>query len=146
METLDMTKVKKYGTYAIVGIVVLVAVILLVKYLKKTLGNKLTEAQLEHISQLEIDDKEVGLPATEIQNLVAKLKTAFGKYGWGTDEDSVYDVFKSINTRSELLTLIKEFGVYEDHTLGEWMTKELNNSELEHVTKILSSKGIVYSF
>lgn len=146
MENLDPTKIKKYAGYAILGIIVLVVIIFVVKYLKKTLNNKLTEVQLEHINQLEIDETQVGLPETEIQNLVAKLKTAFGNYGWGTDEDAVYDVFEHINTRSELLKLISKFGVYEDHTLPEWMTKELNNSELEHVTEILSSKGIVYSF
>ena len=136
----------KYAIYTLIGILVIVLVIVILKKTSKTFANAMTQKQQEYINSLEIDEGQVGLPTTQINTLVAKLKTAFGMWGAATDEDAVYDVFETINTRSELLKIISVFGVHKDHTLNEWMTKELNRKELEHVQEILESKGIVYTF
>lgn len=136
----------KYAVIIIAVIAVIVTAIVLWKKFKSNIEDGITEKQLEHINSLEIDDTQISIPQTEMNNLVAKLKTAFGKYGWGTDEQIVYDVFECINNRDELLSLITAFGVHESHTLTEWMNKELNYKELAHVQEILSSKGIVYTF
>lgn len=136
----------KYAIYTLIGILVIVLVVVILKKTSKTFANAMTQKQQEYINSLEIDENQVGLPTTQINTLVAKLKTAFGMWGAATDEDAVYDVFETINTRSELLKIISVFGVHKDHTLNEWMTKELNQKELEHVQEILESKGIVYTF
>lgn len=136
----------KYAIYTLIGILVIVLVVVILKKTRKTFTNAMTQKQQEYINSLEIDEDQVGLPTTQINTLVAKLKTAFGMWGAATDEDAVYDVFETINTRSELLKIISVFGVHKDHTLNEWMTKELNQKELEHVQEILESKGIVYTF
>lgn len=136
----------KYGIYTLIGILVIVLVVVILKKTSKTFANAMTQKQQEYINSLEIDEGQIGLPTTQINTLVAKLKTAFGMWGAATDEDAVYDVFETINTRSELLKIISVFGVHKDHTLNEWMTKELNRKELEHVQEILESKGIVYTF
>ena len=136
----------KYAIYTLIGILVIVLIVVILKKTSKTFANAMTQKQQEYINSLEIDEDQVGLPTTQINTLVAKLKTAFGMWGAATDEDAVYDVFETINTRSELLKIISVFGVHEDHTLNEWMTKELNQKELEHVQKILEAKGIVYTF
>lgn len=143
---IDTNKLIKYGGYAILALVVIIVIVAAIKIVKGFLGNELTRAQQEHINSLEIKENEVTVPNTEMQNYVAKLKAAFGSYGWGTDEDAVYEVFEALNSRSDVLSLINAFGVYEGHTLPEWMNKELNSSELKHVQQILSSKGIVYQF
>ena len=142
----DTKELIKYGSYVLLALFVVVIVIAIIRISKKFLSSELTEAQQQYINSKEIDEKEVAIPKTEMLNLVAKLKTAFGSYGWGTDEDAVYDVFETLNNRSEVLALVNAFGVYEEHTLGEWMNKELNSEELEHVQNILASKGIVYTF
>lgn len=136
----------KYAIYTLIGILVIVLVVVILKKTSKTFANAMTQKQQEYINSLEIDENQVGLPTTQINTLVAKLKTAFGIWGAATDEDAVYDVFETINTRSELLKIISVFGVHKDHTLNEWMTKELNQKELQHVQEILESKGIVYTF
>lgn len=136
----------KYAIYTLIGILVIVLVVVILKKTSKTFANAMTQKQQEYINSLEIDEDQIGLPTTQINTLVAKLKTAFGMWGAATDEDAVYDVFETINTRSELLKIISVFGVHKDHTLNEWMTKELNQKELEHVQEILESKGIVYTF
>ena len=142
-ETKDIVK---YGSYVLLALLVVIVIIAIVRISKKFLSSELTEAQQQHINSKEINENEVSIPKTEMLNLVAKLKTAFGKYGWGTDEDAVYDVFEALNNRSEVLALVNAFGVYQEHTLGEWMNEELNSEELEHVQNILASKGIVYTF
>lgn len=146
MPDIDTNKLIKYGSYALLALLVIIVIVAAIKIVKKFLGNELTEAQQKHINSLEIVENELTVPTSEVNSLVAKLKTAFGSYGWATDEDAVYDVFNALNSRSDLLNLINAFGVYEDHTLSEWMNEELNRKELAHVQEILASKGIVYTF
>lgn len=145
-QSIDYNKLIKYGSYVLLALLVIIVIVAAIKIVKGFLGNELTQAQQEHINSLEIKESEVTVPNTEMQNYVAKLKAAFGSYGWATDEDAVYDVFEAMQSRSDVLALINAFGVYEDHTLPEWMNEELNSKELEHVQQILSSKGIAYQF
>ena len=140
----DKTKI---AVWSAIGIVVLVLLIyLLVKFTKvgKTISEKITAAQNEKIFANEIDLDEVTNTKAQRETLIAKLKTAFGLYGWGTDEDSVYEVFEALDTRSDVLSLYKEFGIYEGHSLTEWINKELSLEERQHVQEILNSKGITY--
>lgn len=146
MQDINFNTLKKYGIYAAIVVIIVIAAIAIYKISKKFLVNELNQAQQEHINSLEIIQNEVSIPNAEMSNLVAKLKAAFGNWGWGTDEDAVYDVFESVNSRSDVLALVNAFGVYDDHTLNEWMNKELNSEELAHVQEILASKGIVYIF
>ena len=145
-EKLDKEKLIKYGIYAVIAIIVIVIVFAIIKKFSKTVNNKLTEQQQEYINSLEIDETEISIPGAQMNSLIAKLKQAFGKYGYATDEEMVYQVFETLNNRSELLQLISQFGVYEGHTLGEWMNKELSKTELTHIQEILALKGIVYTF
>ena len=143
---IDKKLLIKYGAWALAGLLAVIIIVIIVTKSKKSIINKLTEKQQEHINSLEIVEQDLTVPNTELNNLVSKLKTAFGTYGWGTDEESVYEVFEALSSRSDVLALINTFGVYNDHTLPEWMNKELNNEELAHVQEILSAKGIVYTF
>ena len=136
----------KYGSWALIALIVVIVAAIIVKIAKRFLTDELTQAQMEHINANEINANEVTIPKTEMNSLVAKLKTAFGSYGWATDEDAVYDVFESLNSRSDVLSLINACGVVDGHTLVEWMNKELDSDELEHIQNILTSKGIVYQF
>ncbi len=81
-----------------------------------------------------------------MQSLISKLKAAFGRWGWGTDEEAIYEVFETVNSRSDILSLIKEFGVVDGHTLTEWLNNELNASERQHLQEIIAAKGINYQF
>lgn len=143
---LDKKQLIKYGVIALIAIVILIVLIVLIKKFGKNISNKLTEEQQERLNEYEINEEELCISPTEIQNLVAKLRTAFGAYGLATDENAVYDVFETLETRSDVLALVNAFGVYKNHTLSEWMNKELSSQELEHVQQILSAKGIVYTF
>lgn len=143
---IDSNKLIKYGGYALLVLLVVIVIVAIYKIAKGFLSDELTAAQQEHINEKEIVTQEVSVPKTEMNNLVAKLKAAFGSFGWGTDEDAVYAVFEQMNSRSDVLSLVNAFSVYEGHTLGEWMNKELSLKELAHVQEILATKGITYTF
>lgn len=143
---LDKKQLIKYGVIALIAIIILVTLIVLINKFGKGIGNKLTEKQQERLNQYEIDEDDLSVSPSEIQNLVTKLHSAFGVYGAATDEDSVYKVFETLDSRSDILALVNAFGVHKNHTLNEWMNKELSLEELDHVQQILSAKGIVYTF
>ena len=144
--TINKQTLIKYGIWAAIALIITIIAIVIINKTKTKIQNKLTKKQQEQINNLEIDETDLTVAPTIVQNLIAKLKTAFGKYGYATDEEAIYQVFEQLETRSDLLNLINAFGVYNGHTLSEWMNKELNTKELAHVQEILSAKGIVYTF
>lgn len=144
--TINKQTLIKYGIWAAIALIITIIAIVIINKTKTKIQDKLTQKQQEQINNLEIDETDLTVAPTIVQNLVAKLKAAFGKYGYATDEEAIYKVFEQLETRSDLLNLINEFGVYNGHTLSEWMNKELNTKELAHVQEILSAKGIVYTF
>ena len=144
--TINKQTLIKYGIWAAIALIITIIAIVIINKTKTKIQNKLTKKQQEQINNLEIDETDLTVAPTIVQNLVAKLKAAFGKYGYATDEEAIYLVFEQLETRSDLLNLINAFGVYNGHTLSEWMNKELNTKELAHVQEILSAKGIVYTF
>jgi len=70
----------------------------------------------------------------------------------GTDEDTIYNVFASMKNDTDIAKLILAFGKrriefsFMDGTLAEFLTSELDSTEIKQVNKILSSKGINYKF
>lgn len=90
----------------------------------------------------------VSLSDSEIKQLCNKLYNAFygGLFGWGTDEDAVYEVFNRINNQADLYKLIAVYGTRENMTLDQAIVSELNNSELKKLNTILANKGINYQF
>ena len=66
--------------------------------------------------------------------------------GWGTDEDAIYEVISHMQTRSDVLYLIKKFGVKDGLTLNGWFTAELNAKERTKVNTILTNNNVNYTF
>lgn len=145
MEVKDIN-VKKIAIIGGIAVVSIIVIVLLWNWLKAKLGDTMTEAQLNEVNKLEITPTDVTVTGSQMQSLISKLKAAFGRWGWGTDEDAIYEVFETVNSRSDILTLIKEFGVVDGHTLTEWLNNELNSSERDHLQQIIAAKGINYQF
>lgn len=143
IKNINIKKIAIIGGIAVVSIIVIV---LLWKWLKAKLSDTMTEAQLNEVNKLEITTSDVTVTGSQMQSLISKLKAAFGRWGWGTDEEAIYEVFDTVNSRSDILTLIKEFGVVDGHTLTEWLNNELNASERQHLQEIIAAKGINYQF
>ena len=78
--------------------------------------------------------------------------------GMGTDEEEVFSVFRQMKNTLDVLLLTKAFDV-RDYTddkffifnikpmnLNQWLSAELSTSNKAELNKILSSKGIKYTF
>lgn len=70
----------------------------------------------------------------------------------GTDEDAIYNVFANMKNDTDVAKLIIAFGKrriefsFMDGSLAEFLTSELDSTEIKQVNKILASKGINYKF
>ena len=78
--------------------------------------------------------------------------------GMGTDEEEVFNVFRQMKNTLDVLLLTKAFDI-RDYTddrvfifnvkpmnLNQWLSAELSTSNKAELNKILSSKGIKYTF
>lgn len=78
--------------------------------------------------------------------------------GMGTDEEEVFNVFRQMKNTLDVLLLTRAFDV-RDYTddkvfifntkpmnLNQWLSAELSTSNKAELNKILSSKGIKYTF
>lgn len=94
---------------------------------------------------------------TQYNTWADKLEQAMS--GQGTDEEQIADVFHFMQNKSDVLKLVKAFGV-RDYTddkllmwnvkqfnLNEWLAAELDSEELnEYINKQLQAKQINYTF
>lgn len=103
-----------------------------------------------------INKNELAFDEQTYKNYADKLEEAMAYTNFGTDEDAIYSVFKKCESASDVLQLIKDFGKrdYKNYlgigstplTLSGWLSRQLNQRELEKVNKILSDKGINIQF
>lgn len=91
-----------------------------------------------------ITTSNVTLTQVQLNTLADKLYNAVK--GAGTDEKSIYDAMRTLQTKDDVLALIKTFSVRDSMTLREWLYDDLNNSEISKINDILLSKGISFSF
>lgn len=78
--------------------------------------------------------------------------------GYQTDEDAIFNIFKLMKNKLDVLELIKAFGIREissgylnpepnvKGTLSQCLTSELNSSEMTELNSILNKAGIDYKF
>lgn len=123
-------------------------VVIVVYYLARKTKNVTSNIKLVQEANAEIDTKSVTVTPVQISSVVSKLKAAFysGLWGCSEDEDAIYAAYDMLSSRSDVLMVEKEFGVYKDMTLREHVHKLLSVSEIAHLNSILSAKGIDYQY
>ena len=88
------------------------------------------------------------LSESEYVVLCSKLEAA--AKGPGTDENAIYNVFNKMNNTADVLKLVSVYGTRDGQTLPEMIRAELSDSwpfnEIKKLNKILSDKGIAYTF
>ena len=139
MEILKIINVK----LIIKAVIVILAMIFGIRYIKKFIKRNKNKAIINQL------DKDIN---------VSKLTYSLSYYGlWaedlyaamdgpGTDEQMVYDVFKKMQTKDDILQIITAFGVKEDETLSQWIVNDLSDDERATVNRLLSDKNINYQF
>lgn len=91
-----------------------------------------------------ITTSNVALSQVQLNTLADKIYKAVK--GAGSDEKSIYDAMRTLQTKDDVLALIKTFSVRDSMTLREWLYDDLNNSEISKINDIFLSKGISFSF
>ena len=134
--------------YLIIGICVVVAMIIIAIIFKKffvtklhdAVANKNLAAQLDE----EITTENITISQQQFNGYASTLYSAMK--GVGTNETRIYEVFEKMNTRSDVLQLIKTFGVKDSMTLNEWFMDDLSAKEINKINQILVSRQIDYKF
>lgn len=139
-------KAKTYA-YIALAIVVIAVIIWIVCELTGTttkIKDKYAQKKLDELLDNEISTQAVSLNEATAKALADKIHEAMD--GWGTDEDAVYEVMNKMNSRSDVVLLIKTFGIRDGKNLVQWITSELNASERAKVNNILQTNNVNYEF
>jgi len=98
----------------------------------------------------EIKANELSYPLTQYMSMADQIEASFTYLT--TDEDTIYSVFKKMNTLSDIAQLNKAFGVrqyygfFGDASLAVFLQKGMSTSEIAEVNKILKTNNINFSF
>lgn len=105
-------------------------------------------------NELESETKKTGLtyPLSQYSAFANIIETA--GFDVGTDEEAIYNVFRSLKNNADYLQLAKAWGkptrkIYDwgfgyDMTLPQFLRWEMDSKECAKVNAILKSKGIKY--
>lgn len=139
-------KTTKIVVIVLIAIVVLLVVLGVLKLTGVTtkIDDKIAEKKIGDTLDKEISTAAVHITPVEAKAYADKLYAAMK--GLGTDEDAIYEVFANMTTRSDVLYLIKTFGVKDSKTLNEWLTAELNANERTKLNNILANSNVNYQF
>jgi hypothetical protein len=85
-------------------------------------------------------------PISQYDEWANALHTAM--YSYGTDEQAIYRIMGYMKNNTDVLQLIKAYGVKKENTIGisgegtlsEWLTNELDSTEIGIVNSTLASK------
>lgn len=142
----SMNKQKVITISVIAAIVIAVAIFLIVKLkggVKSIVNDDKNNKLIDEINKEQNTD-DITLTQLQFNAYASSLKKAL--QGLGTDEKKIYNVFQQMNTRSDVLQLIKTFGVVDGENLNEWLNDDLNAKEIDKINQILAEKGINYKF
>ncbi len=134
--SIDINKIIKF-------LVIAVAVIVGYQYAKKYLKKRKNQAILNqldkdiNVSKLSYQLSYYGIWAKDLFNAMD---------GVGTNEQVIYDVFKKMQSKDDVLQIITAFGVEDEETLTQWIVSELGTAERDTLNRLLTDKNINYQF
>jgi len=132
---------------------------LLYKIMQRAKQNQSPEGKesKEIENELKTDTSKQTYPLSQYSQFAQKIENAGSDIG--TDEDSIFAVFRKIKTNKDLLLLKKAFGtrpytgdilpyfiLRNNLDLQGWLTSELSSSEVTKINTILRNNGVTYSF
>ena len=127
-------------------LVLVIAIVIIFKYkdIKNLILDKSANQKLVDEANTTIKVEDISITQDQFHTYAQKLYKAMK--GAGTDEKAIYEVFKAMNSRSDVQQLIKTFGVKDGENLAEWLYDDLSAGDIEHINAILATKSINYQF
>jgi hypothetical protein len=110
------------------------------------------EPQVTAVDNIKVDPSKLTISTTDLLFKTDELYQAMDQFG--TDEDTIMDVFKSLKSGDELLYIIKSFGVKKyfmgthsgilgsDLNLVGWLKNELSDSYISQISTIWKKLGV----
>ncbi len=129
---------------AVGALFLVVLLIWIISKVKNKIEDSIVNSKLVDEVNSEIDINKTTLTQSQLNTLSTKIYTALK--GAGSDESAIYAAIEEVQTRTDLLQLIKTFGVKDSLTMKEWLYDDLSVDEIAHINNILSSKNINYVF
>ena len=84
-------------------------------------------------------------PDSQYKLFADSLETALG--GWFTeDELAASRVFEHILNKIDFLKLEQYFGIRDEMTMGQWVTKYLNSAEIKQINNMLTINNVGMKF
>lgn len=142
MKIPELKKGQLYTIAIIAAVVITVVIIVAVNYNK--LRNWIEQKRYDNEIATDINTSNITISATLLRQYADRLYTAMK--GWGTDEDTIYDVFSNFRTDDDVLQLIRIYGTKDGMTLPQWIIDELNTKERKKLNTILNNNGVTYQF
>lgn len=126
------------------------AAILYYLFYSKSGNAKTDKTFTAEAEQLQLETPGTYMPANYLA-FADKLESAM--FDAGTDEDSIYSVFKKLKSNTDFAKLFAAFGKRAKYNFGwsqgnwnliQWLQDELSETEQDEVNKILSAANITY--
>jgi len=149
----------KTGKYVLIGIGVLITGLILRKQIKKLFDRTYDIGAIsKELKQVTVKDYNVTLTDSEATLITQNIFNAMNK--WGTDEDVIIRNLEKLQTKDDLLLIIKKFGVKpyngtsmtvskirksissRDLNLNGWLQAELSGDYLKHVLDIYTKLNV----
>lgn len=129
--------------YVVIALMIAIAAVVLY-FIYKKMRTAIQERKLIADVNKEVSPSQINYTDLQYQAFATKLYRAMA--GMGTDEEAIYSVMQQMKSRTDLMRVIAAFGVQDDMTLNDWISDELNASEIKKVNSLLASNGVSYSF
>ncbi len=122
-------------------IIVIIAFVFGITYLRKYLRKKKSQSLIKDLDK-DVNISKLTYPISYYAIWTTDLLNAMK--GIGTNEQAIYDVFKKLQSKDDVLQLITAFGVEDGETLTQWIIGELGDDEKATLNRLLNDKNINY--
>jgi hypothetical protein len=151
MKIVDKTENLLSNPRRILAIVILITVIVVAFLIFK---NKIIAAftslrkDLDDKKVIDEEIKETGIKPSysDSQYRVFADQLYAAMKGWGTNEDAIYNVFRQMKSRVDVLKLIDIYGTRDGEDLIQWMNGDLSSWNFNKINQILRDNSVDYSF
>lgn len=131
------------------SVIVLVVVVVLYFLVRKAVRTAKSDKYANDLKNEIIPDK-LTYSLNQYEVFAERLHAVL--YPLNTDEDVIYSIFNKMRTLSDVLQLVKAYGIrsialkFDDFSLVSAFQERLTESEIQKVNTILKSKNINFSF
>lgn len=151
-------KVLKWGGIIVGG---LIGSLILRHYIKKIFNHDYDQrSQEKELRDIGVKDYNITITEGEATLITQNIFNAMNQ--WGTDEDTIIRNLESLQTKDDLLLIIKKFGIKpyngtsmteskirkwissRDLNMNGWLQEELGGKDLQRVIEIYQTLGVQF--